>query len=170
MTDYTDFYSPVQNGILERLRYAMQTDFFVDKLDERVSTNESNIQKGGNYFIVAKPGTHSTVDGNIKSGQIQDMDWITQLFLYVRFQQASEMGDLLAAFRGAVEWHLMKHRFMDAVVINTHSIDGIGNVDRIRSITPAGDATYYRFNPQATTPNFMVQTLNVVIRQRVAYG
>jgi len=170
MVDYVDFYKQVLDGLIDRLRLSLKIDFLVDHLDEKVSTSESNLQRGADYYIVIKPGGHSALDGrSIQSKSIQTMDWGYRLEMYVRFIERKEEWSRFTAFRSAVEYHLIMNRYLDATVIEGESLAVVPNVENI-SITPAGEAGYYRITPEAVMPNFMTQPLNVTVRQRVRYG
>lgn len=174
MSDYTDFYSQVKNGLILRLRYALKTDFFpnADGI-ERVSDNENNIQRGGDHYVVLKPGPFPPVDGqDYNSKEIQTVDWHTRVEIYVRFLQKDESWARFDPFRSAVIWHLMKYRFMGAVTIAGEAVPEVPNVDKVRSVSAFSEATYWRFfnTPPTAIPNFMFQPLNVIVRQRVRFS
>jgi hypothetical protein len=166
MTDYTDFYSTIDAGIKERLRYALQSDFLIDKLDLKVSSNESNLNRGFDYFILTKPGPFPPVQF-AQSKEIQDVDWNTKVELYVRYNQKDEQWSRFTQFRDAVIWHLWKYRFLGSVTINAQPIAEVPYVDSIRNISASGEAEYFVTN--GTNVNFMTQPINVTTRQRVRF-
>jgi len=166
MPDYTDFYSTINAGIKERLRYSLQVDFSLEKLDLQVSSVESNLNRGFDYFIVTKPGGFPSV-GFAKSKEIQDIDWTTRVEIYVRFVESSEQWDRFTQFRDAVHWHLWKNRFLGSVTINSQVIAEVPHVDSIRDVSANGDAEYYSHGGAQVL--FMFQPLNVVTRQRVRF-
>lgn len=179
MADYTDYFTPIKNGYMQRLRYCLKDDFLLaagedaSLLNERVSDNEANIKRGFGYYIVVKPSTFTPVQGqDMNSKEWQMLDWTMRVELYVRFQEAMDQGSLFDPFRSAVIWHTMYRRFLKAEVIESVSIAEVPHVDKIRSITPLGDFSYYRFLNVAPTmnPNFMFQALAVVVRQRVRFS
>jgi hypothetical protein len=171
MPDYTDFYKTIQDGLIERLRYALRDDFLTNNLTEKVSTNESNIQRGADHYIVVKPGSHTSIEGlSFNSKEVQTVDWILRCELFVRFIEKDEQWARFSAFRSAFEWHVIKNRFLGNVTIGGQAIAEVPHVDKVMSTTPAGEAEYYRFNPDAVVPHFMTQPQNVVVRQRVRYA
>lgn len=172
MPDYTDYYSTVKNGLLLRLRYSLKADFLIDKEDEKVSDNESNLFKGADYYVVLKPGPFPALDAaTYKSGEVQTVDWTTRIELYVRYIERAEQWGRFDPFRSAVIWHVMKNRFLGNVTIAGTAIAEVPHVDRVRSIQAGADATYFRFfnTPPTMSPNYMFQPLICVVRQRVRF-
>lgn len=166
MTDYTSFYAPIETGIIDRLRYSLKNDFLTDKLDLKVSGNESNLNRGYDYFIVVMPGQFPTVNF-IKSKEIQDVDFDTRLELFVRFRQADEQWSRFTAFRDAVIYHIWNNRYLRAVTIAGEAISEVTGVDSVRDVTTNGDAEYYQHLQTQVT--FMTQPLIVTTRRRVRF-
>lgn len=99
MADYTDYYSPIKTGYMQRLRYCLKDDFLlaagedVSLLTERVSDNEANIKRGYPYYIVVKPSVFSEVQGQaMNSKEWQTIDWTMRVELYVRFMEATDQA------------------------------------------------------------------------------
>lgn len=178
MADYTDYYSPIKTGYMQRLRYCLKDDFLlaagedVSLLTERVSDNEANIKRGYPYYIVVKPSVFSEVQGQaMNSKEWQTIDWTMRVELYVRFMEATDQGSLFDPFRSAVIWHSMTRRFLKAETIEGVAMPEVTGVEKIRSVNPLGDFSYYRFlnAPPTMNPNFVFQALAVVVRQRVRF-
>lgn len=179
MADYTDYYSPIKAGYMQRLRYCLKDDFLlaagedVSLLNERVSDNEANIKRGFNYYIVVKPSVFTEIQGTaMNSKEWQTIDWTMRVELYVRFMEAMDQGSLFDPFRSAVIWHTMFRRFLKAETIEGIAMTEAPHVEKIRSVSPIGDFSYYRFLNAAPTmnPNFVFQALAVVVRQQVRFA
>ena len=165
---YADYYILIETGIIDRLFWSMP-EFF--KKDWQVSNNDYNIQLGGDYFVVARPGKFPALPASYKSGEVQDVAWDVYLHLYVKIFEKGEMWSLFNPLRSKVVYHLMKNRFLDAVTINDHFIVQVPGVDRIRSVEATEDAGFWSFFTvdKNQPPNFMYQPIRAVIHQRVRF-
>jgi hypothetical protein len=165
-----DWYSLIEVGIADRLRAELTAlDYFTKA--EQVSDNDAQLNFGGEYFIILRPGPFPFVDTSYKTGEIQSVDWQTFIHLYVRFHEKAEQWGRFKPFRNAVIQTVMKHRFLNAVTIGSTSYDEVKNIDRIRNVNGADQPGYFRFFGIAETmpPNFMTQALSITARQRVRF-
>ena len=167
MTGFIDYYKQIDDGIKDRLRYALRPDFLIDKVDVKVSSNESNLSRGYDYFILTKPGDFPIID-SMNAGKVQTVEWDTTVELFVRFKEKSEQWSLFSSYRDAVIYFLQKYRFLGAAIIDGESVSQVPFVDRIRGIKGNGEADYYKVNNQEVY--FMYQALTVTTRQNVKYG
>ena len=169
MTIPADPYALIENGIADRLRAALWTDFF-DK-DWQVSNNDGNLSLGGEYMIVMRPGPFPFLPASYKAGEIQDVDWTSIAYLYVRYQEKEESWSRFNPFRWGVMHSIMKYRFLDAVTIGTTSVPQVVGIDRIRGLEAAEDAGFWRYFgvKESSPPNYMYQPLRITTRGRVRF-
>lgn len=170
---FTDWYSLVENGISARLRAELLLMGYITK-DEQVADNDSVLYKGHEYFGIFRPGSFPTLPIEYETGKIVDVDWITDIHLYMKYKAKEEQWALFKPFRNAVIQTIMKHRFLKKVFIGDpypQEFAEVRNVDRIRSVSGNDEPGYFRFfnTPETKEPNFMTQKLAVVTRQRVKF-
>ena len=165
----TDPYALVENGIADRLRAALWGTYF-DKVWQ-VSNNDANINVGVEYLIVMRPGGFPFLQTNYKSGEIQDVDWVTYAHLYVRYQEKDEQWARFNPFRWAVMHVVMKYRFLDEKRIGDTTLAQVPNIDRVKSIDAAEDAGFWRFfgTKESSPPSFMYQPLRIITGARVRF-
>lgn len=169
MTTIPDPYSEIEDGIADRLRATLAEAYFLKEW--QVADNDYNLTFGAEHYAITRPGPFPRTGTSYKSGEIQQIDWTTFVHLYVRFAEKEEQWSRFKAFRSAVIWTVMQHRFLGTVVINDVSFSEVKNVDRIQSIEASDTATYWRFfnTPETSPPNFMYQPVRIVTRQRVRF-
>ncbi len=88
MTVLTDYYSQCETGVMNLM--LTLTDFFPNAW--QVSTNEFNVNKGADYFLVFRPGKFPSapVAGGIpisRNNPIRAYDWNMHADLYARYTE-----------------------------------------------------------------------------------
>lgn len=173
-----DFYDLVETGIADRLRAELKVDYFTNpsthQVEEwRVSDNDSNLERGANYFIVMRPGAFPTLPTEYNTGKVIDVEWESFARLYVRYVERAEQWSTFKPFRWAVIATVRKYRFLGKVTINDDEIPEVPNVDRVRSIDANDPAGYWWIfetqRQQGLPPSYMYQSLRIVTRQRVRF-
>jgi len=140
------------------------TGFFPN--DWQVSTNDANIARGGDYFVVLRPGSFP-VFSKSNTGQIVDYDWGTVLDLYTRYTEYEVSWELFGAVRAALIWTLGINPTLACSVQTSKSATNVWGV----TLSSEESAQYFKFAnaPEEATPNFIIQTMQVTIRQRVEF-
>jgi hypothetical protein len=117
----------------------------------QVSDDDSNIKRGGDYFIVTLPSTFSSRGPD---SHHKDMTWIVLFDLYVRYTTKTESTRKFEAAR-------------DLVITLYHSDPWLGNTPGVSnvSISAAGEVLQ---DIAGDNPNFIIQTMSASISQRVA--
>jgi len=178
MTIPADPYDLVEIGVADRLRAELAAEFFTNPSthkveDWRVSDNDSNLERGANYFIVTRPGAFPSLPTESNTGKWVDMDWETFVRLYVKYEERAEQWSTFKPFRWAVIATIRKYRFLSQVTIGSETFDGVPGVDRVRSVEAADPAGYWWIfesqRQQGLQPNYMFQALRIVTRQRVKF-
>lgn len=155
MADVWDFYQICEDGLTARLR--VLTFFF--KKSEQVSDDDSVLSLGADYWIIYRPGAFPIAD-NFNTQKIMEIDWNVTMDLYVRYKTYKESWGKFRKFRAALFFLL-------------HADQSLGNTPNVHRVTFSSNeiAQYFRFaeTSEAAKPNFIIQTCNVVIRQRVRF-
>lgn len=155
-TDPWDFYQQCEDVLAIRIR-TLKPSFF--KKDEQVSDDDSVIAEGADYWVIYRPGAFPIHD-EFLSQKIMDVNWNVTMDLYVRYKTYKESWGKFRKFRAALFFLL-------------HSDQHLGGQYNISRVTFSSNevAQYFRFSntPQEAKPNFIIQTCNVVIRQRVRF-
>jgi hypothetical protein len=154
MTDI-DFYGQCETGFVTRLRTL--TQFF--KHDWQISDDDTVIAKGEDHFVVYRPGEFPSAPAARGSG-LYDIDWHITADLYVRYKEYKTSWTKFKALRSAI----IPLIFRDQTLGNTP------NVWRT-SVNSQEKAQYFRFSdaPSNIRANFIIQTLDVIITQRVQF-
>lgn len=155
MPDPWDFYQQCEDGLVVRLRL-LETFF---KKPEQVSDDDSVLSEGADHWAIYRPGAFPIAD-NLLTQKIMDMDWNVTVDLYVRYKTYKESWGKFRKFRAALFFLL-------------HSDQSLGDTVNVHRVTFSSNeiAQYFRFANTAAEakPNFIIQTCNVVIRQRVRF-
>jgi hypothetical protein len=156
MADVWDFYQQCEDGLATRLR-ALNPSFF--KQDKQVSDDDSVLSEGADYWIIYRPGAFPIPD-NLLTQKIMEVDWNVTMDMYVRYKTYKESWGKFRKFRAAVFFLL-------------HSDQTLGDTLNVHRVTFSSNeiAQYFRFanSSEEAKPNFIIQTCNVVIRQRVRF-
>lgn len=155
MADPWDFYQQCEDALATRLREL--TSFFAQP--KQVSDDDSVLSTGADYWAIYRPGAFPIVD-SLLTQKIMEMDWNVTMDLYVRYKTYKESWGKFREFRAALFFLL-------------HSDQTLGNCPNVHRVTLSSNeiAQYFRFaeTSENATPNFIIQTCNVVIRQRVRF-
>lgn len=178
MTLPADPYNLIETGIANRLRAALAAQFFTNpsthKVEEwRVSDNDSNLERGADYFIVMRPGGFPSLPTEYNTGKWIDVDWESFARLYVKYYEREEQWSTFKPFRWAVIYTVRKYRSLSAVTIDGEELSQVPGVDRVRSIEAQEPAGYWWIfeaqRQQGLPPNYMFQQLRIVTRSRVKF-
>lgn len=124
----------------------------------QVSDDDTVLTLGGDYFIVYRPGACPVTP--IARG-IYDYNWEVVLDLYVRYVSYKLSWAQFRAYRAAI-----------VNLLNTHQT--LNGTNGVHGVTFRSDARpqYFRFTgtPETAIPNFLIQTTQVVVVQRVIYA
>ena len=178
MTLTADPYDQVETGIANRLRAALKADYFTNRSthkveDWRVSDNDSNLERGADFFIVMRPGAFPSLPTEYSTGKFVDMEWESFVRLYVKYVEREEQWSTFKPFRWAVIDTLRRYRFLNQVVIDGETLNAVPGVDRIRTVQANDPAGYWWIfeaqRQQGLPPNYMFQSLQITTRQRVKF-
>lgn len=154
MADVWDFYQICEDGLVARVQVLT---FF--KNPKQVSDDDSVLSEGADYWFIYRPGAFPIAD-NFNTQKIMEIDWNVTVDLYVRYKTYKESWGKFRRFRAALFFLL-------------HSDQSLGNTLNVHRVTFSSNeiAQYFRFaeTAEAARPNFIIQTCNVVIRQRVRF-
>ncbi len=155
MTDPWDFYQQCEDGFATRMR--LLTAFFLK--EKQVSDDDSVLSEGANYWAIYRPGAFPIPD-QFSTDKIMEIDWNITVDLYVRYVTYKESWGLFRKFRAAIFFLL-------------HSDNTLGDTPNVHRVRFSSNeiAQYFRFaeTSEQAKPNFIIQTCNVVIRQRVRF-
>lgn len=139
-------------------RLRVLTSFLKDP-NKQVSDDDSVISEGADYWIIYRPGAFPIAD-NFNTQKIMEIDWNVTADLYVRYKTYKESWGKFRKFRAAIFFLL-------------HSDQTLGNTPNVHRVTFSSNelAQYFRYANTAAEarPNFIIQTCNIVIRQRVRF-
>jgi hypothetical protein len=115
----------------------------------QVTENDTEVYNGGDYFIVLKPGAFS----NARQGLNTVNEWHVTSVLYSRFGEYANAWTQFRAFRSDIL------ALPDTAPLTAHGI----NQQNFAALEQAG----YLIDDQGRYTNFVVQSLDCTIRQRV---
>lgn len=146
----TDFYSECEAGLTTLLK--TQTTYFAH--DWQVSDDDSVIMQGAEYFAVVRPGAFPYTR---QTERLSTVNWTVIMDLYVSYKDYKTSWAKFKAFRSAIFNLLMANP----------TLGGAAGVVRV-DMTSDEQAQYLKFSdaPDAR-PNFIVQTVKVIIAQYV---
>jgi len=154
--DVWDFYQQCEDALVNVL-LELKPSFF--NRDEQVSDDDTVLSTGADYWIIYRPGAFPIVD-NLITRQILDVDWNVTADLYVRYKTYKESWSKFRKFRAALFFLL-------------HSDQTLGNAPNVHRVSMSSNeiVQYFRFaeTSESAKPNFIIQTCNIVIRQRVRF-
>lgn len=154
-TDVWDFYQQCEDAFATRAQ-TLSTFFGKSK---QVSDDDSVLSEGADYWLIYRPGAFPIVD-NLLTQKIMDVDWNITVDMYVRYKTYKESWGKFRRFRAALFFLL-------------HSDQHLGGEHGISRVTFSSNeaAQYFRYanSPEEAKPNFIIQTGNVVVRQRVRF-
>jgi hypothetical protein len=118
----------------------------------QVSENDTVVMEGGDYFVTLRPGSFIY---NPKAG-VEDNEWHVLTTLYMRYMEFEGLWDKFRVFRSSI-LNLPK----------TAPLKGAGIQGTRQRFLSLGDAGYLVSQPDGAYLNFVVQTLDCVVPQRV---
>lgn len=155
MPDVWDFYQQCEDGMAARMRL-LETFF---QKPTQVSDDDSVLSEGADYWAIYRPGAFPIAD-NLQTQKIMEVDWNVTVDLYVRYKTYKESWGKFRRFRAALFFLL-------------HSDQSLGDTPNVHRVTFSSNeaAQYFRYAETAAEarPNFIIQTCNVVMRQRVRF-
>lgn len=156
MAEAWDFYQQCEDALVVRLR-TLNPSFFKD--NKQVSDDDSVLSEGAEYWIVYRPGAFP-INDTLLSQKIMDVNWNVTVDLYVRYKTYKESWGKFRKFRAALFFLLHQDQHLGGTV----------NVHRV-TLSSNEAAQYFRFanTSEEARPNFIIQTCNIVIRQRVRF-
>lgn len=161
MTTYPDPYGECENAVKELMLEI--TDFF--RYPWSVSNNDTNIARGGDYFVVLRPGAFPLFQQS-NTGKIKDYDWNIVFDLYVRYTEYEESWKKFKAVRAAVIYVLDNNPILLCTVKPDASAKNVWGT----GVASDENAQYFTLEgSEEARPNFIIQTMSVIVRQRVEY-
>lgn len=141
-----DYYGIVESAVMAKLR---TLDIFPH--DWQVSDDLSNLRKGAKYFAIVLP---STFQSERASGTEKDIVWSVLFDFYSRYTTQRESLALFKAGRKEL-FLLNKDRMLNRTV-------GVSNVNLSATSEVLQDIA-------GDNPNFIIQTFNVAVSQRIRF-
>jgi hypothetical protein len=156
MAEVWDFYQQCEDALATRLR-TLNPSYFKD--DKQVSDDDTVLNEGADFWIIYRPGAFPVVD-SLTDSKILEVDWNVTMDMYVRYKTYKESWGKFRRFRAAIFFLL-------------HADQYLGGAPNVRRVRFSSDevAQYFRWSntTQEARPNFIIQTCNVSIRQRVRF-
>ncbi len=143
----TDYYSQCETALMTKIRAL--TDFF--PRDFQVSDDNSVLNRGADYYAIFQPDAFPQTRAD---GRDVFFNWVVIFDLYVRYTSRKES--------------LPKFKAVRAELINLlgpASLNGTNNISRTVLSASGG----LQQDLAGDNPNFIIQTFNVVITQRVRF-
>ncbi len=155
---FVDYYSLIEDAIGDLLKQELSD---ILKKDFQVTDNESDMQRGADYYILFRPGSIPPTDAAFNTQKFVDLEWTVIANLFTRFATQKVQWPQFKHFRALVWWVLKSKPFLPQV----------GNVRRISSISAPDDATYWKFigTSESTQPDMMTQALRIIVQQRIMF-
>jgi hypothetical protein len=149
----TDFYSECETGAMRQVR-TLTTLF---KNDWQVSDDDTVIAKGAENFFIVRPGQFPYTS---QTAVIKDVSWHVTADLYIKFVNYKTSWSKFKVCRSAIINLLMS----DPTLGNTSNVFRVG-------VSSQENAQYFSFDEpkHGVKPNFIIQTLDVEIIQRVRF-
>ena len=151
----TDFYKQCEDGLAVRLRTL--TTYFIKT--SQVSDDDTVISTGAGNYIIYRPGAFPIL-GALQTKKIMDMQWEVTADLYVYYTNYKE------------SWNKFKE-VRAAIFQCVHEDQTLGNTPNVRyaTLSSSENAQYFRFANavESAKPNYIIQTMKVVIVQRVRF-
>lgn len=152
----TDQYTVCETAMLTVLRTL--TAYFTTpaKAAWQVTTDDADLLKGADYFLLARPGSFPVTNLSAKE---DNYDWQIDLDIYVRYKNYRTSWSNFKAFR----WSVIE------VLRQNPSLGKTANVWRV-SVEAAEKPGYLTDKDvEGATPNFIIQTLSITITQRIRW-
>lgn len=140
------------------------TDFFPESY--QVGMDDTALARGGDKFIVLRPGSFPIASSS-NTKQIVDYDWHVVMDTYLRYVSYEESWREFNLYRDTLIWVLGINPILECHTVPAKSGKNVWGV----TLSSDEDAQYFRFSntPQEAKPNFIIQTMQVTIRQRVEF-
>ena len=151
----TDHYAQCENALVALLLKEMPTYF---KHGWQVSDDDTGLSRGEDYFVVVRPSTFPVVP--VAGRSIADIQWHVTMTIYCRYTEYSESLKRFKAFRSTILNVVYQNKLRD--------ITNVGG-----AVIQSKSDVFYHFNTEpkpGMKPNFIGQTLDVTINQRVNFA
>ena len=151
----TDFYKQCEDGLATRFRTL--TGYFPKA--QQVSDDDTVISKGAGNYIIYRPGAFPIL-GSLQTKRILDVQWEVTVDLYVYYKNYKESWNQFKEVRAAMFFCVGE----DQTLGNTLNV-------RYATLSSSENAQYFRFadSLESAKPNYIIQTMNVAIVQRVRF-
>ena len=150
-----DFYKQCEDGMVKKARGL--TSFFENSW--QVSDDDTVLSKGADYFIIYRPGAFPILR-DMQTKKFLDVVWNITVDFYVRYKAYKESWDKFKSLRAAVFY-----------IFNSDS--NLSNTPNVFDVvfSSSENAQYFRYanSPEEAKPNFIIQTGNIAISQRVVF-
>lgn len=148
----TDFYAECETGAMVLLR-TLTAHF---KHDWQVSSDDTVLAKGEDYFVIVRPGAFPL---ERMTEQLARVGWNIVLDLHVRYKDYKTSWSKFKTFRSDIFNLLMNHPTLN-------DTSGVLRVD----VTGEEQAQYLKFSDVANAqPAFIIQTVRAVVYQYIHY-
>jgi len=150
-----DFYEQCETG----LKSALQSLTTVFLHDWQVSNDDTVIARGGDVFAILRPGAFP-IFAKQATGKQVDFDWGITVDVYVRYESYATSWAKFKTVRAEMIWRLG----CDPTLGNTPNVWGV-------TLSAEEGAQYFKFaeSSENATPNFIIQTMQATVRQRVEF-
>lgn len=139
------------------------TTFFPN--DWQVSNDDTVIARGGDHFVILRPGAFPTFSSH-NTGMQKDIDWEVVVDVYVRYAEYEASWADFKQLRAALLWALNTNPILACTVQPEKSAKNVWYVNLYSN----EETQYFRFDDNENQrPNFIIQTMGVTIRQRVEF-
>lgn len=154
-----DFYKQCQDALSAMLKGKLP-QYLTE--DWQLTDNESDFNRGANYFVLYRPGQISQPFDSEQDGEILEMHWQVICNVAVRYIQKNTQWSQFIEFRGAV-WHVLSNP-RNSITLNN-------GIWRVLNVTSSEDPSYWDFSDavQSKNTNFMLQPLIATAKQRVVF-
>lgn len=141
-----DYYSLIEEALLTRLRTL--TEFFTKS--EYVTDDDAILNRGSDYFIVVTP---DAISATRVDGKSNEFNWVILMDVYARFTTQHESKTKMKLIRSAL-----------INLLYPACLNHVNGVSRTIVDTSGG-----LFQDAPERPNYIWQTFNVTVTQRVRF-
>jgi hypothetical protein len=143
----TDFYAQCEGDLMTKIKTL--TNYFPKEY--HVSSDDSILNKGGDYFAIFQPDAFPATRAD---GTSQFFNWVILFDLYVRYTTRAEALPRFKAVRAAL-----------IELLHPAALNGAHNISRLVLSANGG----LQQDLPGDNPNFLIQTLTATITQRVTF-
>ena len=155
---FVDYYGQCEEALASILRDGLPDQF---KNAWQVTDNEADLLRGGDYYILFRPGAIPERLATFDSSSFTYFDWRITINLFTRYVEKKLQWPQFKRFRALVLY-----------VLERNQVPASTALEKILSYSAPEDALYWKFRNTAAEadPNMMTQPLSVVVRQRVVHN